>query len=102
MNHEPVIANANTTDSPYFLSKFPPNAFDITFTPNSSSSFGEFSNEVTSHGHEQSPAPPFMYGSYQFYELDARNHNYKVITFANLTSRDSSVLFTHFMHEAVL
>ena len=102
MNQDALIQNANTTDSALFVSEFPGTTFDITFSQNSSSNFTEFSELVTAHGHKLSSSPPFMYGSYQLYEADAQKHDYKFLTFANLTSRDSSILYTHFMHEAVL
>lgn len=50
----------------------------------------------------KSPAKPYRYGSYYFQLLDATNHQYKFVTFANQTSQDSAPEFNHFAYEAIL
>lgn len=48
------------------------------------------------------PLEPYRYGHYYFNQLDFGNHQYQVVTFANITSQESIVAFPHFMYEAIL
>ena len=43
-----------------------------------------------------------MYGSYEIYEADKLNQNYKFVSYVNMTSSASSVLFPQFMYESIL
>ena len=50
---------------------------------------------------QKSPIEPYRYGSYYFHTVDSTNHQYKVATFANTTSQESIVAFSHFMYQAI-
>lgn len=51
---------------------------------------------------QDDPMKPYRYGSYYFETLDATNDQYKIVTFANTTSQESTIAFSQFMYEAVL
>lgn len=43
-----------------------------------------------------------MYGSYEIYQADILSHNYKFVSYVNMTSSASSVFYPQFMYESIL
>ena len=45
---------------------------------------------------------PYIYGSYEMFQADSVNHEYKFITYVNMTSPAGVVTFPAFMYESIL
>jgi len=43
-----------------------------------------------------------MYGSYEIFQADRQNQEYKFVSYVNLTSSDSVALFPQYMYESIL
>ena len=45
---------------------------------------------------------PYLYGSYQAFQINRKTQQYKFFTYVNLTCQDCGELFPQFMYESIL
>jgi len=55
--------------------------------------FDRFADDVFTFGIEQSQEQPYMYSSFEIFQADKQNQEYKFVNYVNLTSPMSSVNF---------
>ena len=64
--------------------------------------FDDFGEAVFEMGIEQGAKEPYMYGSYEMFQADSVNHDYKFVSYVNLTSPAGVTTFSNFMYESIL
>ena len=55
--------------------------------------FDEFADGVYEFGMQNAASVPYLYGSYEIFEANQTSHTYKFVSYQNLTSSASVVLF---------
>ena len=53
-------------------------------------------------GVKEAHEEPYMYGSYEIFEANRLSQNYKFVSYVNMTSSASSILYPQFMYESIL
>ena len=78
-------------------------SFDVTWRPEEpGETFDEFGDAVYEMGIEQGSKEPYIYGSYEMFQADNENHEYKFISYVNMTSPAGVITFPNFMYESIL
>ena len=78
-------------------------SFEVTYSEKpKSDTFDSFADDIFEFGTKEAPKEPYMYGSYEIYEANRNNQEYKFAAYLNLTSSASAVLYPQFMYESIL
>ena len=92
--------------SPRILAENLPNfeeSFDVTFRKEpAGKTFDEFADNLFEFGTTEVAKEPYLYGSYEIYQADRQNQEYKFVSYVNLTSAASTILYPQFMYESIL
>lgn len=64
--------------------------------------FDDFGDSVFDMGVERGTQEPYIYSSYEMFQADNEKHEYKFVTYSNLTSPASVAIFPQFMYESIL
>ena len=78
-------------------------SFDVTFRKEPrGKTFDNFADDMFAFGVSDVAKEPYLYGSYEIFQADRVNQDYKFVSYTNLTSSASTVLFPQFMYESIL
>ena len=78
-------------------------SFDVTYrSEDPGETFDDFGDDVYQMGLDNGAKEPYIYGSYEMFQADSVNHEYKFVTYVNMTSPAGVVTFPSFMYESIL
>ena len=78
-------------------------AFEPTYVDTAGDeTFKGFHNRTLDYSINNASDFPWSYGSYQFFEMDEEKHQYKILSYVNVTSPYSALLYPQFIVESVL
>lgn len=107
-----LMINQNTYDAatgnvePKVLAENLPdfaNAFDVSYSEVAQgSTFDTYADALFAFGTREAREEPYLYGSYEIYQADSESHLYKFVSYINMTSSASSILYPQFMYESIL
>ena len=72
------------------------------FNSTKNTDYYPFEQELSDWGSIKDTEQPWTYGSYQLFEMDEKRHKYKVITYVNMTSPFSTMLYPQFIIESIM
>ena len=98
-------ADSNKRSSSILAENLPDyeNAFDVTYMNEpKGKTFDNFALNFFNFGTKEAAQQPYMYGSYEVFQVNTDDHEYKFVTHVNMTSTASVILYPQFMYESIL
>ena len=78
-------------------------AFEVTWKEDQpGKTFDDFAEDLFQFGIDVAYEEPYLYGSYEMFQANTETHDYKFITYCNLTSAESVITYPMFMYESIL
>ena len=95
----------NNVDTKKWIERLPmyEEAFEPTYiSTEGDENFYNFNAEVFDYCMNDANEYPWSYGSYQFYEMDEEKHQYKFVSYVNVTSPFVTQAFPQYMIESIM
>lgn len=98
MNSRTQVGGQDTSKWIENLPGFDDGRYEVIYTDTyGDETFKNFEKFFFTRQYEEDTEAPWLYGSYQFFEMDEERHKYKVLSYANSTSPFSNSFYPQFI-----